>query len=162
MAINPCPEGYHSVTPYLIVNDAAAAIDFYQQALDAKELFRLPMPDGSGGEKIGHAEIRIGDSNVMLSDEWPQMDALGPKSRGGATSSMMLYVTDVDAAFQRALDAGARVDKQVENQFWGDRSGSVIDPFGHKWMLATHVEDVPPEELQARMAAWSQQQASSP
>lgn len=158
MAINPRPEGYHSVTPYLIVQDAAAAIEFYQRALGADELYRLPMPDGSGGEKIGHAEIRIGDSNVMLSDEWPDMDALSPKSRGGASATFLVYVANVDAAFQRALDAGAEVDKHVKDQFWGDRSGSITDPFGHKWMLATHVEDVPPEQMQARMAAWAQRQ----
>jgi len=158
MSISPCPKGYHSVTPYLIVDNAAAALDFYRNALGAQELFRLPMPDGNGGEKIGHAEMRIGDSTVMLSDEWPGMDALGPRTRGGATTAFMIYVPDADAAFQRALDAGGRADRPVEDQFWGDRSGTIVDPFGHKWTLATHIEDVPSEELQQRMATWSQQQ----
>lgn len=153
MSINPIPEGYHTVTPYLIVDDANAAIEFYARAFGAEELFRLPM-----GDKIGHAEIRIGDCNLMLSDEWPDMQALGPTARGGATASFMIYIQDVDAAFNRALAAGARVDKAVQNQFWGDRMGSVIDPYGHKWMLATHVEDVEPAEMQSRMAAWSDQQ----
>lgn len=156
---NPIPEGYHSVTPYLITSDAAAAIDFYQRAFGAQELFRLPMPDGKGGEKIGHAEIRIGDCNLMLSDEWPEMDALGPASRGGATTSFMIYVAEVDAAVQKAIDAGGKPVGQIEDQFWGDRTGAVVDPFGHKWTLATHVEDVPPEEMEKRMAAWSGQQA---
>ena len=154
----PIPEGYHSVTPYLTVDNAAAAIEFYRQAFGAQELFRLPMPDGAGGEKIGHAEVKIGDSHLMLSDEWPGMDVLGPKSRGGASASFLIYGPDVDRAFQRAIDAGARAEQQPSDQFWGDRMGTVTDPFGHKWMLATHVEDVPPQELQARMAAWAQQQ----
>lgn len=159
MALKSVPDGYHSVTPYLTVDDAAAAIDFYRKAFGAQELFRLPMPDGEGGEKLGHAEIRIGDSHLMLSDEWPSMDALGPKARGGASATFMIYVPDVDHAFQQAIDAGATVQQPVADQFWGDRTGSLIDPFGHKWMLATRVEDVPPEELEKRMAAWSQQSA---
>ena len=158
MAVQPIPEGYHSVTPYLIVDNAAKAIEFYQKALDAKELFRLPVPDGSGGQKVGHAEIKIGDSQLMLSDEWPDMDALGPKSRGGTTASFMIYVADVDKAFDQAVKAGGKADKPVENQFWGDRTGTIIDPFGHKWTLGTHVEDVPPEELQKRMEEWSKKQ----
>ncbi|MEG3191145.1 VOC family protein [Lysobacter sp. D1-1-M9] len=160
MAVNPVPDGYHSVTPYLTVDDAAAAIDFYQRAFGAEELFRLPMPDGNGGEKIAHAEIRIGDCNLMLSDEWPDMDALGPSKRGGATTGFMIYVPDADAAVQKAIDAGGKPRGQVEDQFWGDRTGSIIDPFGHKWTLATHVQDVPPEELQQRMKAWSEQQGA--
>ena len=154
MAVKPTPEGYHSVTPYLIVDNAARAIEFYRIAFGATELYRLPM-----GDKIGHAEIRIGDSHVMLSDEWPDMNLLGPKRRGGATASLMLYVDDVDAMFKKALDAGATVEKDVDNQFWGDRMGTLIDPFGQRWSLATHVEDVPPEELERRMAAFSQQPA---
>jgi PhnB protein len=154
MSVQSIPPGYHSVTPYIIVDDATAALDFYRDALGAEELFRLPM-----GSKIGHAEIRVGDSQIMLSDEWPDMDALGPKSRGGATSSFMIYVEDADKAFDRAVKAGAKVDKPVENQFWGDRMGSVIDPFGHKWSFGTHVEDVPPEEMQKRMDEWTRQQA---
>ena len=154
MSVQTIPEGYHSVTPYIIVDDAKAALDFYRDALGAEELFRLPM-----GGKIGHAEIRVGDSQIMLSDEWPDMDALGPKSRGGATATFMLYVEDADKAFERAVKAGAKVDKPVENQFWGDRMGSVIDPFGHKWSFGTHIEDVPPEEMQKRMDEWTRQQA---
>ncbi|MGQ0619639.1 MAG: VOC family protein [Panacagrimonas sp.] len=154
MNAKPIPEGYHSVTPYLIVDNAAAAIDFYVGAFGASELFRLPM-----GDKIGHAEIRIGDSTVMLSDEWPEMDAMSPKSRGGGTCGFMIYVPDVDAAFDLAVKTGGKVDRPVANQFYGDRSGTIVDPFGHKWTLATHVEDVDPEEMQKRMAAWSQSQA---
>ena len=154
MSVPTTPEGYHSVTPYLIVDDAVAALDFYRNALGAQEVFRLPM-----GDKIGHAEIRIGDSMLMLSDEWPDMDAYGPKRRGGATATFVIYVPDVDASFDRAVKAGAKVDRPVENQAWGDRMGTVIDPFGHKWSLATHVEDVDPDELKRRMDEWSQQQA---
>ena len=128
----PIPEGYHSVTPYLIVDDAAKAIDFYTKALGAEEKFRLPM-----GDKIGHAEIKIGDSFVMLADEFPDMGHLSPKSRGGATSSIVLYVDDVDTAFKRAIDAGATETKAIEDQFWGDRMGTLTDPFGHAWSLAT-------------------------
>ncbi len=150
MAVNPRPEGYHSVTPYLVVDGAAEAIRWYGEALGAAELYRLPM-----GGKIGHAEIQIGDSRLMLSDEWPEMDARGPKARGGATATFMIYVDDADAAFERAVAAGAAIDKPVELQFYGDRSGTVVDPFGHKWTLATHVEEVPPEEMERRMAAFS-------
>lgn len=152
MAVSPIPEGYHSVTPYIIVDDADAAIRFYGEAFGATEVMRLPM-----GDKVGHAEIRIGDSHIMLSDEWPDYGKLGPKARGGATSTLMIYLPDVDAAFERAIAAGAKVERPVEDQFYGDRSGSVVDPFGHSWMLSTHVEDVPAEEMQRRMAAWSQQ-----
>ena len=148
------PEGYHSVTPYLTVDDAEAAIAFYARAFGATEKMRLPM-----GGKIGHAEIIIGDSHVMLSDEWPDRDALGPKSRGGATSSLMVYVPDVDQAFERAVAAGAAVTMQVEDQFWGDRMGSLVDPFGHKWMLASHVEDVDDAEMKRRMDAFTAQVA---
>lgn len=154
MAVKARPEGYHSVTPYLVVDNAKAAIDFYARAFHAKELFRLPM-----GDKIGHAEIMIGDSHVMLSDEWPDMNMRGPKARGGATASMMVYVDDVDATFAQAVKAGGTADKQPENQFWGDRMGTLVDPFGHRWMLATHVEDVAPEELERRMASASEQPA---
>jgi len=149
-AVKHIPDGYHTVTAYLTVDDAARAIDFYVQAFAAIELFRLPM-----GDKIGHAEIKIGDSHIMLSDEFAEMNILGPNARGGPTSAFMIYVEDVDAAFARAIKAGARADRAVENQFWGDRMGSVLDPFGHKWSLATHVEDVQPDEMEKRMAAWS-------
>ena len=151
---NPIPEGYHSVTPYLIVDDAKGAIEFYQRAFGASEKFRLPM-----GDKVGHAELQIGDSVVMLADEFPERDIRGPKARGGTSSSLMIYVDDVDTVFQRALDAGGRVDGDmgVKNQFYGDRSGTLIDPFGHKWTVATHVEDVPEDELQRRMEQFSKQ-----
>ncbi len=154
--VKPIPDGYHSVTPYLIVDDAKAAIDFYTRAFGAKEKFRLPM-----GDRIGHAEILIGDSHVMLADEFPDMGHLGPKARGGTTVSLMIYVEDVDRAFKQAVDAGGKEERPVENQFWGDRMGTLTDPFGHKWSLATTVEEVPPEELQERMKVWSEQQKQS-
>ena len=146
----PVPEGYHSVTPYLVVDDARAAIDFYVRALGATEKFRMEM-----GDRIGHAELQIGDSVVMLADEFPEMDHLGPKSRGGTTVSLMLYVPDVDSAFRQAIAEGAIEKKPLENQFWGDRMGSIEDPFGHQWSLATHVEEVPPEEMQRRLEQFS-------
>ncbi len=149
------PPGYHSVTAYLIVDDAARALDFYRDAFGAEEIYRLPM-----GDRIGHAETRIGDTVLMLSDEWPDMNALSPNSRGGATSSFMIYVEDADAAYARAVQAGARANRPVKQEFWGDRIGAVIDPFGHRWSLSTHVEDVAPEEMQRRMEAWSQARAS--
>lgn len=155
MTVKHIPDGYSSVTPYLIVDDAARALDFYRDALGAEEIFRLPMAG-----KIGHAEIRIGNAIVMLSDEWPDMQALGPNKRGGTTASFMIYTEDADAAYRRAVDAGAREDRPPTDQPWGDRMGSVIDPFGHKWTLATHIEDVDPEELKRRMAQWSDGSAS--
>ena len=149
----PIPEGYNSVTPYLIVDDAKRAIEFYKTAFGAEEKFRLPM-----GDKIGHAEIKIGDSFVMLADEFPDMGHLGPKARGGPTSSIVLYVEDVDTAFKQALGAGAKEDRPVQDQFWGDRMGTLTDPFGHQWSLATHVEEVPPEEMQRRMEQFAPKQ----
>jgi len=150
---NPIPEGYNSVTPYLVVDDAAKAIEFYKQAFGAEEKFRMPM-----GDRIGHAELKIGDSFVMLADEFPSMDHLGPKSRGGTTVSLLLYVNDVDSSYKTAIDAGAKQLRPIENQFWGDRMGSLTDPFGHQWSLATHVEDVSEEEMERRMLAFSAQQ----
>jgi PhnB protein len=147
MSLKNPPEGYHSVTPYLVVDDAKAAIAFYEAAFGAQEKMRMPM-----GDRIAHAEILIGDSHVMLSDEWPDVDALGPRARGGTTVSMMVYVSDVDSAIARAIEAGAKVERPVEDQFWGDRMGSLKDPFGHKWTLATHVEEVEPAEMERRMA----------
>ena len=146
----PIPEGYHSVTPYIIVDDAKAAIDFYGRAFGATEVLRMPM-----GDKIGHAEIKIGDSHVMLADEFPERDIRGPKARGGTASSLMVYVPDVDKTFKQALDAGARTDGDmaVKDQFYGDRSGTLVDPFGHKWTVGTHKEDVSPEEMGRRMKA---------
>lgn len=148
----PIPDGYHSVTPYLTVDDAAAAIDFYARAFGAEEVLRLPM-----GDRIAHAEVRIGDSVVMLSDEWPDMDKLSPKNRGGSTAGLMVYLEDADAAYRRAIDAGASEEEPVSDKFWGDRSGSVKDPFGITWMLATHVEDVAPEEMGRRMNEFAKQ-----
>lgn len=149
------PPGYHSVTPYLTVDNAREALDFYQRAFGATEMMRMDM-----GGKIGHAEIRIGDSVVMLSDEWPDMDVLGPKSRGGATSSLMIYLDNVDEAFERARAAGCSVNRPVEDQFWGDRMGTLLDPFGHKWTLATHIEEVAPDEMKRRMEQFKEGAAS--
>ena len=154
--VRPIPEGYHSVTPYLIVDDAKAAIDFYTRAFGATEKFRLPM-----GDRIGHAEIKIGDSFIMLADEFPDMGHLGPKARGGTTVSLMVYVEDVDRAFRQAIEAGGKEERPVENQFWGDRMGTLTDPFGHKWSLATTVEEVSEAELQQRMKAFSEKQTQS-
>ena len=149
MAIQPIPAGYHSVTPYMIVDGAADAIEFYEQAFGASELMRIPGANG----KVMHAEIEIGDSPVMLSDEFPDLGAKGPKALGGSPTSLMIYVEDVDAVFRRALEAGATEIRPVQDQFYGDRSGTLTDPFGHQWTLATHVEDVSGEELQRRVAA---------
>lgn len=149
MSVSYKPEGYHSVTPYLTVDGAAKAIDFYAAAFGAVEVLRMPMGDSG---KIAHAEIRIGDSHVMLSEEWPDMNILGPTSRGGSTSSNLIYVEDVDAAYAKALAAGATAERPPENQFWGDRMGTLVDPFGHRWSLATHVEDVAEDEMERRMA----------
>ena len=143
------PDGYHTVTPYLIVNDAAAAIEFYKKAFGATELMRMPKPDG----KIGHAEIRIGDSPVMLADETPEMGARSPRTIGGSPVSIFLYVDDVDTTFAKAVNAGAKVERPVADQFYGDRTGGAQDPFGHVWYIATHVEDVSPEEMKKRAAA---------
>ena len=147
MSVKAKPDGYHSVTPYLIVDGAENAIRWYTEALGAEETLRMPM-----GERIAHAEIRIGDSMVMLSDEWPDMGYLGPLSRGGATASLMIYLEGVDPAFERAIAAGAKQERPPEDQFWGDRMGTFIDPFGHRWMLATHIEDVSEDEMGRRMA----------
>ena len=143
------PEGYHSITPYLIVKGGARAIDWYVSALGARELMRMPGPDG----RIGHAEVRIGDSVVMLADEHPDVGARAPESVGGSPVGLMLYVEDCDAVVRRAVDAGARLERPVQDQFYGDRSGTIRDPFGHQWTIATHTEDLTPEELEQRMAA---------
>jgi PhnB protein len=150
MTVKPIPEGYHSVTPYLSIDGAAEALRWYEKAFGATEVLRLPM-----GDKIGHAEIRIGDSFVMMADEWPDMGLLGPKSRGGTTISLMIYVEDADRVFAVAIAAGATEERAVQDQFYGDRSGTLIDPFGHRWTISTHVEDVPEDELQRRMADMS-------
>jgi PhnB protein len=147
--VKPIPEGYHSLTPYLFIRGAAEAIEFYKKAFNATEIFRMPGPGG----RIGHAEIKIGDSAIMLADENPQMNALSPQTVGGCPFLLHLYVEDVDAMFAQAIAAGAKVTRPIENQFYGDRSGGLEDPFGFKWYLATHTEDVAPEEMQRRMAA---------
>ena len=149
MAVKPIPDGYHSVTPYLIVKGAAAALDFYTKVFGATELFRMPGPDG----RIGHAEIKIGDSPIMLADEHPEMDALSPKSIGGTPVGIMIYVANADAIFNAAVAAGAKVLKPLQDQFYGDRNGTIEDPFGHKWTIATHIEDLTPEEIGRRAAA---------
>jgi PhnB protein len=149
MPPQPIPEGYHTVTPYLAVEDAAAAIEYYKKAFGAKERVRMDAPDG----KIGHAELEIGDSLVMLSDPFPQGSTKPPKQLGGTSASVFLYVEDVDSVVQDAIDAGATITMPVENQFWGDRFGTVTDPFGHLWSIATHVEDVPPAEMAERAKA---------
>jgi PhnB protein len=143
------PEGYHSVTPYIIVDGAARAIQFYAEAFGAKETMRLDMPDG----KIAHGEIQIGNSRIMLADENPQWDARGPKTIGGTSTSLMIYVEDCDAVYERAIAAGATSLMPVQDQFYGDRSGTVIDPFGHKWHISTAKEILSAEELKQRAAA---------
>jgi len=149
----PIPEGYRNVNVILTVDDGARAIDFYKQAFGAKEISRLPM-----GGKIGHAELQIGDTRVMLNDEFPERDNLGPKSRGGTSVGLLIYTENVDSAFKKAIEAGGTETMPVADQFWGDRMGSLTDPFGHKWSIATHVEDVRPEEFGERMAASQRQQ----
>jgi PhnB protein len=156
MPENP-PPGFRSITPYLFVRDAAAALKFYAAAFGAKETLRLPMPDGS----VGHAEMLVGDSFVMLSEECLDADSASPQTRGGPTGSLLLYVDDVDAAFRQAVAAGAEVFMPVDDMFWGDRMGAVTDPFGHRWTLATHIEDVPEDELQRRMSAFAAGEDSS-
>ncbi len=147
----PIPEGYHSVTPYLIIKGATEAIDFYKKAFGATELFRMPAPGG----KIGHAEIKIGDSPIMLADESPEMGYKSPKSLGGSPISIMIYVVDVDTVFKRAIAAGGKEQRPVKDQFYGDRSGTLEDPFGHVWHVATHKEDVSPEEMERRMKTYT-------
>jgi PhnB protein len=147
--VKPIPDAYPRVTPYLIVDGAAAAIDFYTRVFGAKERMRMPGP----GDKIGHAEIEVGNSMVMLADANPQMGHKSPKALGGSPISLLLYVENADDTVKRATAAGAKVVRPVENQFYGDRMGGVEDPFGHLWYVATHVEDVSPEEMKRRMAA---------
>jgi PhnB protein len=157
MAVKPIPDGYHTATPYLIVRGAAKAIDFYQQAFGATERMRFADPSG----RIGHAEITIGDSVIMLADEFPEMGFRGPESLGGSPVGILLYVEDVDAQASRATAAGAKVLRPVTDQFYGDRSGTFADPFGHTWTLATHKEDVSPEELNRRFEACAQQRGNA-
>ena len=150
--VKPIPEGYHSITPYLSIKGAAEAIAFYQRAFGAVELYRMPMPDG----RVGHAELQIGDSRIMLADEMPEMPdavAKSPRTLQGTSFGLALYLKDVDAAFAQAIAAGGTVKRPVKTQFYGDRSGTLEDPFGHVWTLSTHVEDVSPEEMKKRAAA---------
>jgi PhnB protein len=147
--VKPVPDGYHTVTPYLFITNAAKAIEFYQQAFGATELTRLTAPNG----KVAHAELQIGDSRIMLTDEFPEWDTRSPQTIGGTAVTIMLYVAEVDAVVSRAVAAGAKLTLPVADQFYGDRSGSITDPFGHKWTIATHQEDVPPEEMKRRAAA---------
>lgn len=149
MAVKPIPEGYHSVTPHLCVKGAAQAIEFYKKALAASERMRAEQPDG----RIGHAEIQIGDSVIMLADEFPEMDARSPQTLGGSPVSIYLYVQDADATFNRAVAAGAKVKRPIADQFYGDRVGGIEDPFGHTWWISTHTEDLSPEEIEKRAAA---------
>ena len=157
MPVKPIPDGYHTATPYLIINDASAAIEFYKKSFGATELFRMDAPGG----KIGHAEIKIGDSPIMLADEYPDMGYRSPRALGGTPVSIMLYVEGVDTVFNRAIAAGAKVKQPVKDQFYGDRSGTLEDPFGHVWTIATHKEDLSPEEMGKRAAACMQEQNKS-
>ena len=146
--VKAIPDGYHSVTPYLIIKGAAAAIDFYKEAFGATELFR-----SEHNGKVGHAEIKIGDSPIMLADEFPDLGHVGPKTLGGTPVGIMIYVDDVDAIYNQAIAKGGVEVKPLQDQFYGDRSGTFTDPFGHMWTVATHKEDVSPEEMDKRMAA---------
>ena|SRR3990167_1029861 len=147
--VRAIPEGYHSITPYLIVNNAAKAIEFYKQAFGAIELMRMGKP----GEKIGHAELQIGDSKFMLADEFPEMDARSPEAFGGSPIGMHLYVKDVDTVSKKAIDAGATLIRPLENMFYGDRSCTLKDPYGHQWHVSTHIEDVSEDEIRRRAVA---------
>ena len=147
--VKPIPEGYHSVTPYICVKGAADAIEFYKKAFGATEIMRMEAP----GEKIGHAELQIGDSRVMLADEHPEMGFLSPQTVGGSPVMIHLYVDDVDVTANRAVGAGAKVTRPIADQFYGDRGGHLEDPFGHKWYVSTHKEDLTPEEIGKRAAA---------
>jgi PhnB protein len=149
MAVKPIPDNYPRVTPYLAIDGAAAAIDFYKKAFGAKERIRMDMPNG----KVGHAELEIGDSLLMLSDAFPGATSRPPTELGGTTAGAFMYVKDVDAVVKRAVESGATITMEIADQFWGDRFGSITDPFGHSWSIATHVEDVPPEEMAERAKA---------
>ena len=157
MAVKPVPDAYRTATPYLIVRDASQAIEFYKRAFGAKELMRFADPSG----KIGHAEIRIGESIIMLADEFPQLGFRSPQALGGSPVAILMYVENVDARFEQALAAGAKVMKPVADQFYGDRNGTLVDPFGHVWTFATHKEDVSPEEMKRRMETMKQPATAS-
>lgn len=155
--VKPIPEGFHSVTPYLCVDDAARAIEFYKEAFGATEVMRLEAPGG----KIGHAEVRIGDSVIMLADEFPEINFRSPRTVGGPSSHFMIYVEDVDARVEQAVAAGAKLTRPVKDQFYGDRTGGVEDPFGHVWFIATHIEDLSLEEIRRRCDAEMAQQCEA-
>jgi PhnB protein len=147
MPVKPIPDGYSSITPYLYIRGASAAIDFYKKAFGAQELFRLPGPDG----RIGHAELKIGNAIVMLADEHPEANAISPQTLNGTSVGILFYVNGVDDVIARAVAGGAKIERPTQNQFYGDRSGTIVDPFGHKWTVATHVENVSPEEMESRI-----------
>lgn len=155
--VKPIPNGYHAITPYLALRDAARAIEFYKKAFGATELMRIAAPNG----RVGHAELKIGDSIIMMADEHPEMGSRAPQTVGGSPVSLMLYVENVDAVTDRALTAGAKLTHAVEDKFYGDRSGTVTDPFGHVWHISTHKEDVPPDELRRRAEAFMSQAAKT-
>lgn len=157
MSVSPTPAGYHSVTAYLVVKGAAQAIEFYKSVFGATELFRL----SAGPEKVAHAEIMIGDSHIMLADEFPEMEAHAPEHYGGSPVSLLVYVPNADEVFFKALDAGATLKRPLVDQFYGDRSGMIVDPFGHTWSIATHIEDVSPDEMTRRMAEFEKSQGNS-
>jgi PhnB protein len=157
MAVKPIPEGYHALTPYLAVEDAEKAIEFYKDAFGATEMLRMPTPDG----RVAHAELQIGDSKLMLSDPFPQSSVRPPAERGGTTASIFMYVDDVDATFEQAQKAGAQVVSELEDMFWGDRFGTVSDPFGHVWSIATHKEDLSEQEIAERSKAAMAEMGSS-
>lgn len=154
--VKPIPQGHHSITPYLIIKGASQAIDFYKRAFGATEDMRMASPDG----KVGHAELSVGDSKIMLADEHPEMGHRSPQSIGGTGVSMMLYLEKVDEVFKRAIAAGAKELQPVKDQFYGDRSGTLQDPFGHVWTVATHVEDVPPDEMRRRAQEFMKKSAT--
>ena len=156
--VKPIPDGYPRVTPYLHVDGATRAIEFYSTVFGATERMRMPAPGG----RIGHAELQIGDTRIMLNDEFPDRKNFGPKSLGGTPFGLIVYTPDVDSAFKQAIAAGATEKMPVENQFWGDRMGTLTDPFGHSWSIATHVEDVPPEQFEERMAQSQKQRQQQP
>jgi PhnB protein len=149
MSVKAIPAGHHTASPYLAIKNAAEALEFYKKAFGANEIYKLMMPDG----RLGHAEMRVGDSIIMMADEFPEYGGKAPQTLGGSPVSIYLYVEDVDAFFKKALAAGAKERKPVMDQFYGDRSGQLEDPFGHLWWVATHKEDVAPEEIQKRAEA---------
>lgn len=157
MAVKKIPDGYHSITPYLYLKNAGQLLNFYKNAFGATEMMRLEGPNG----KIGHAEMRIGNSIVMLADEMPEMGATSPQTLGGPGVGILIYVENVDEVFNRAVAAGGKIVRPIKDQFYGDRSGTLIDPSGHQWTVATHIEDVPPEEINRRAAAYMSSVAAS-